>query len=279
MKTIKLINMKTVVLLFLSSILLLSFGCSDDNDLPKGEGDIITNIKWKLTGFVDGLTGVSKEPDPKDCSDCYWIYFDADKTFTGKSSVNFFGGTYESDESTIQITDLLTTEIGGIYADENAYIKNITEISVFSVTADKELKLYYNEKKDYLLFKHVSNQSDTINLTKIKIADRPCETLEYIGQLDYDFDSALDSLVKLKNISGEIQKVPLTVIFDHDDRYFCGIIYGECANYADVLDSKGNYYSRTWYCPEDSETLGILEETVSVDFDNDDRTFFQTNQR
>jgi hypothetical protein len=103
---------------------------------------------------------------------------------------------------------------------------------------------------------------DLPDLNEIKIADRPCETLAYIGQLDYDFDSALDSLVKLKNISGEIQKVPLTAIFDHDDRYFCGILYGECGNYADVLDSKGNYYSRTWYCPEDSETLDILEETI-----------------
>ncbi|GHV08101.1 hypothetical protein FACS1894160_1820 [Bacteroidia bacterium] len=86
-------------------------------------------------------------------------------------------------------------------------------------------------------------------LNEIKIADRPCETLEYAGQIGYNFESALDSLVRLKTISEEIRKVPLAVIFDYDDRYFCGILYGECANYADVLDSKGNYYLRSWHCP------------------------------
>jgi hypothetical protein len=104
--------------------------------------------------------------------------------------------------------------------------------------------------------------SESPDLNEIKIADHSCETLEFEGQIGYDFDSALDSLIKLKNISEEIQKTPLAVLFDYDDRYFCGITYGECGNYADILDSKGNYYLRSWYCPEDSETPAIREEII-----------------
>ena len=40
-----------------------------------------------------------------------------------------------------------------------------------------------------------------------------------------DFETALDSLRKLKGISSEINKKPLEVLFDSDDRLFFGIIY------------------------------------------------------
>ena len=42
------------------------------------------------------------------------------------------------------------------------------------------------------------------------------------------------------------------VLFDYDDRSFFGISYDECGNYSDVLDTKGNYYMRSWDCQEDN---------------------------
>ena len=90
------------------------------------------------------------------------------------------------------------------------------------------------------------------DLTQIRIKDRPGETLEYIGKIGDDFDTALDSLRILKNISSEIEKEPLEVIFDYDNRLFFGIIYGDCAMYSDVLDTKGNYYLRTWYSSDET---------------------------
>ena len=85
------------------------------------------------------------------------------------------------------------------------------------------------------------------DLTHIRIKDNPGETLEYIGKIGGDFDTALDSLRELKAIRSEIIKVPLEVIFDDDDRLFFGISYGDCGMYSDVLDTKGYYYLRSWY--------------------------------
>ena len=95
----------------------------------------------------------------------------------------------------------------------------------------------------------------SLDLTQIRIKDRPGETLEYIGKIGSDFDTALDSLRILKNISSEIEKEPLEVLFDYDDRLFFGIIYGDCAMYSDVLDTEGYYYLRTWYSPEEPRQL------------------------
>ncbi len=97
------------------------------------------------------------------------------------------------------------------------------------------------------------------DLTQIRIKERPCETLEFTGKIGNDFDSALDSLRKLKGISSEITKEPLKVLFDYDNRIFLGITYGDCGMYSDVLDTKGNYYLRTWYCPDEYCTKHQME--------------------
>jgi len=97
---------------------------------------------------------------------------------------------------------------------------------------------------------------DEHDLTNITVKEKPCEKLGYIGKIGNDFDSALDSLIKVKNISSEIFKDPLETLFDFDDREFYGIMYGDCGMYSDVLDTKGNYYSRSWYCP------GVFQEEL-----------------
>ena len=98
----------------------------------------------------------------------------------------------------------------------------------------------------------VTSPDSTPDLTQIRIKERPSETLEYVGEIGSDFDTALDSLRKIKYIPSEIIKEPLEVLFDYDSRLFFGIIYGECGNYSDVLDTKGNYYLRSWYSSEET---------------------------
>jgi hypothetical protein len=105
------------------------------------------------------------------------------------------------------------------------------------------------------------NSEISPDLTTIRIKERPCETLEYVGRIGNDFNTALDSLRKLKNISSEIIKEPLEVLFDYDNRQFFGITYGNCGVYSDVLDTKGNYYLRTWHCPDENNT-DIQEEDI-----------------
>ena len=85
------------------------------------------------------------------------------------------------------------------------------------------------------------------DLTQVRIKEKPGETLEYVGKIGSDFDTALDSLRKLKDIPSEVVKEPLEVLFDGDDRLFFGISYGDCGMYSDVLDTKGYYYLRTWF--------------------------------
>jgi hypothetical protein len=99
------------------------------------------------------------------------------------------------------------------------------------------------------------------DLTQIRIKENPGETLKYIGRIGKDFDTALDSLRKLKEISSEITKEPLDVLFDYDSRLFFGINYADCMMYSDVLDTDGNYYARTWYISD----LDVQEERFFIE--------------
>lgn len=114
------------------------------------------------------------------------------------------------------------------------------------------------KESDSLPNKEPENLPD---LTAIIVKEYPCDTLNYIGRIGDDFDSALDSLRSLKNISSGISTVPLEVLFDFDNRKFYGIIYGDCGIYTDVLDTKGNYFLRSYYNP-DQEDTGIKEESI-----------------
>lgn len=100
------------------------------------------------------------------------------------------------------------------------------------------------------------------DLSQIRIKGETCETLDYIGRIGNNFDAALDSLCNLKRISTqEIIKVPLEVLFDHDNRLFWGINYGDCGLYSDVLDTKGYYYKRTWHDTA-MKDAGLQEEML-----------------
>ena len=100
------------------------------------------------------------------------------------------------------------------------------------------------------------------DLTQIGIKAKPAEKLQYEGRIGSNFDTALDSLRKLKAIHSEIIKQPLEVLFDYDDRMFFGIVYGDCAMYSDVLDTKGYYYHRSWYSPEEGNKADMQEEPI-----------------
>ena len=91
------------------------------------------------------------------------------------------------------------------------------------------------------------------DLTHVRIKGRSGETLEDVGKIGSDLDTALDSLRKLKDIPSEVVKEPLEVLFDDDDRLFFGISYGDCGVYSDVLDTRGYYYLRTWFSSSDGD--------------------------
>jgi hypothetical protein len=112
----------------------------------------LVNIKWKLSRFVYAIGAKTKEPEPKG-ETCYTIYFDSDnKRLSSFSSVNELFGDYELDYKslTLKIKQLGGTKINEQY-DGKLFVDNLQSVHSFTVN-DRELRLYYNEFGDYLLF-------------------------------------------------------------------------------------------------------------------------------
>lgn len=130
-------------------------------------------------------------------------------------------------------------------------MKQIVYFIIFAsifVACDNKPEMESDSKQEFeTVLDSPQDSAQQFDLTQIRIKEQPEETLEYIGKIGDNFDAALDSLKELKKITSEITKEPLEVLFDYDNRLFFGIIYDECGNYSDVLDTKGNYYLRTWY--------------------------------
>jgi len=119
------------------------------------ENDTLQVTKWKLIGIVDVQTSDLTELEPKDCEKCYTLTFDTDSTFLTFSSTNELQGLYKVDylSQTIQIADFGGTKINEI-GNGNLYVKPFWEMTIQSFSIQKnELKLFYNENKNYLLFK------------------------------------------------------------------------------------------------------------------------------
>ena len=99
----------------------------------------------------------------------------------------------------------------------------------------------------FLLLFIVSCKKETAcDLNNIRLKDYPEEKLLNVGSIGSDFNSALDSLKSIRNISDSTLwfKIPLEVISNCDDRSFFGISTSDCGEHTDVLDTKGQYYTR-----------------------------------
>jgi hypothetical protein len=120
-------------------------------------GAILTGTKWKLVEFVNVSDGTTKIPEPES-DQCYWILFDSDTTFSGKTSTNDVVGYYRINlvTSTIYIDDIFGTEINELF-DGRLYVEKLHLVCSFEHT-ETFLKLYYN-KTDYLLFNPYDNEN------------------------------------------------------------------------------------------------------------------------
>ncbi|MDR1371189.1 MAG: META domain-containing protein [Dysgonamonadaceae bacterium] len=122
---------------------------NEENSVAGG----LKGVSWKLDGFVDVATAKLTEAEPKNCKECYTLYFNTDSTFTGMSSVNEIYGEFIVNVSTsaIRIVNLGGTKIGET-PDGNKYMDCLEAVHSFSLT-ETELKLYCNDGKEYLLYK------------------------------------------------------------------------------------------------------------------------------
>ena len=119
-----------------------------------GAGEPLSSLKgtqWKLVSF-------SVEPLQSQCETCFTLIFNEDSTLSGFSSANLLAGTYmmnAKDTTRILLTIHTATFV---YEQSNGtqYIEALNAVQFFSIYKDT-LILYYNNKKNYLLFKPFKN--------------------------------------------------------------------------------------------------------------------------
>ena len=112
----------------------------------------LVNTKWKLVGFVDVTEKCLKSAEPMDWDEYYTLAFYTD-TLYGQTTLNTFSALYEANYETtdMQIHGIFTT-LAGEFADGYRYCDALFSVRSFSLQ-EKELRLYYNDNKEFLLFK------------------------------------------------------------------------------------------------------------------------------
>ena len=123
----------------------------------------LAHTKWKLAGIVDVETGDLKVLEPKKCAECdsckcYTLIFENiydidDYSFITHTASNELIGIYGIDnEKQTFFTGILGGTKVGERLDGPLFIKCMNAVQSFSL-CENELRLYYNENKNYLLFK------------------------------------------------------------------------------------------------------------------------------
>ena len=133
--------------------MLFAWSCQRNMDGNDEELTSLEGTKWKLAGIVDTRTNELRILDPKDCAECYMLTFETDTTYSGHSTSNYIGGIYEVDYKTyaIRFTNVGGTEVNE-HIDGKLYVSILWIIQSFSLKED-ELRLHYNKKNNYLLYK------------------------------------------------------------------------------------------------------------------------------
>jgi len=131
--------------------------------LPMTELEDLEGSHWKLVGIVDAVTGSLKELSPKDCEKCYRIIFDNNTignnengyTFFLFTSINTLRGHYMVDLETRRI---MVSNFGGTRAretdDGDLFYDAFSRVQAL-LLQENELRLFYNNKQSYLLFKSI----------------------------------------------------------------------------------------------------------------------------
>ena len=168
--------------LFAIIIALFSFtvsSCNDDGNSSKRVNEFQENHSiigtWKLIAFVDVKNNTYREPDYYVIKDVdgnsikdtikdesikntkYLLSFDNDTLLSGFTFNNLMNGSYSINYN----TDKLHIQCGAAtyiaeYSDGELYPICLNMVETFSFT-DKELKLFYNNQKNYLLFNRRNN--------------------------------------------------------------------------------------------------------------------------
>ena len=136
MKTIRFIS---IMMMF------VAWSCSSN------EGLSLKGTKWKLAGIVDAQTGELTELEPKNCAECFTLTFDTNTTAHGKSIQNHVVILGLDPVSIVIATDVLDGPDGDIFCD----IVQTALFNSYTLTIN-ELKFFYNNNNNYLLYKRIN---------------------------------------------------------------------------------------------------------------------------
>jgi heat shock protein HslJ len=138
--------MKKKSLLWISTLLLLMAGCSNDDDLNES---LLYN-SWKLVSYGNESNTVLKEAEGFE----YIISFGPDGTFTGWAYGNQMGGKYKCTGNNISLGHFDITQVYYVDADpDEFFLVHLCDASTYVVN-DRELKLYYS-KDEYFKFRKI----------------------------------------------------------------------------------------------------------------------------
>jgi hypothetical protein len=152
--------MKQFKCILFCMLFVAGFSCRENNNPP----DIpvsLNGTKWKLAGVVNVKTDILTEFEPRACTECFTLTFNSDHEASGLSV---------SSKIMIDLLDLRkymnTGESEGSWGgypslpiDGDLFRKIMTSIESFTVTSE-EIKLYFNKKTEYLLFKRDNTPTD-----------------------------------------------------------------------------------------------------------------------
>lgn len=151
-------------LILIFTVLSLSIGCQEVDwkagdtvalgqfpAIEQHESIQLTGTTWKFIGIADGANYTVNIAKPS-CESCYWVVFDADGTFRGKSSTNQVLGNFQIEQTTssIKILQYMGTKINEIY-DGPEYVQRFQQAVKYSITT-RGLELRGDNDDKYLLF-------------------------------------------------------------------------------------------------------------------------------
>ncbi|MDR2126677.1 MAG: hypothetical protein LBP63_07595 [Prevotellaceae bacterium] len=140
--------------------------------------DSLTGTKWRLVGIVNAQTGAlekivprevkyinnyeMEDGEPMDCEKCYTLVFDSESTAQGWSvSNNIYVSFFEPlKSSSINIYFSKTPDYRSTLVLEpptpSRYLDAFDNLTSY-ICYNNELKLYYNNNKNYLLYKLIQS--------------------------------------------------------------------------------------------------------------------------
>lgn len=130
--------------------IILLGGCSNENSVPsKFIG------KWEMIGLGNPNDSEIREPEPKDCEECYVLNLSEDGTFYGSTPTNTFSGNYSINEKKNTISFIASgTKVESISEDQKLYEEYLRDKTPKSYSIDNNyLRLTYTNQQCFLFKK------------------------------------------------------------------------------------------------------------------------------